>query len=64
MNSVYYDLQEMFYLVYSPCWTVLLAFFVAAAVVLAAERALTAIWRQRRGVYNAPSDDINSEERG
>jgi NADH:ubiquinone oxidoreductase subunit H len=60
MNSIYYDLQEIFFIVYSPCWTVLLALFVAGAIVLAAQRGLTAIWRQRRGVYIVPDDDIQS----
>lgn len=56
MSSMYYDLQEIFFIVYGPCWTVLLAFFVAGCIVLAAHRALTAIWRQRRGV---PDDSID-----
>jgi hypothetical protein len=62
MNSILYDLQEIFFLVYSPCWTVLLSLFVVAGVVLAAQRALTAIWHQRRGIYVTPDDsDAKSE---
>ena len=59
MSSLYFDLQEIFYIVFSPCWVTLLAFFVAGSIVLAAHRALTAIWRQRRGGYT--DDHINSE---
>lgn len=59
MNSILYDLQEIFFLVYSPCWTVLLAMFVVAGVVLAAQRALTAIWRQRRGVLSPDDTDTS-----
>jgi preprotein translocase subunit Sec61beta len=55
---MYYDLQEIFYIVFSPCWIVLLAFFVAGSIVLAAHRALTAMWRQRRG--GNPDESINS----
>ena len=58
MSSMYYDLQEIFYIIFSPCWIVLLAFFVAGSIVLAAHRALTAIWRQRRG--GNPDESINS----
>ena len=59
MNSIYYDLQEIFFLVYSPCWTMLLALFVAGAILLAAQRVLSAIWRQRRGVYIVSDDHID-----
>jgi hypothetical protein len=62
MNSLYYDLQEIFFIVYGPCWTVLLALFVAGAIVLAAQRALTSIWRQRRGVFVSPDDSDTSSE--
>jgi len=59
MNSIYYDLQEIFFLVFSPCWTMLLALFVAGAILLAAQRVLSAIWRQRRGVYIVSDDHID-----
>jgi hypothetical protein len=59
MSSILYDMQEIFFLIYSPCWTVLLALFVVAGVMLAAQRALTAIWRQRRGVLSPDDSDTS-----
>lgn len=58
MNSMYYDLQEIFYLTFSPCWVVLLGFFIAGSIVLAAHRVFTALWRQHRVIYS--EDNIES----
>jgi hypothetical protein len=60
MNSMLYDFQEIFFLVYSPCWTVLLALVVVAGILLAAQRALTAIWRQRQGVLTPDDNDTSN----
>jgi hypothetical protein len=49
MGSFLYDCQEIFFLVYSPCWTVLLAFVIAGGVGEAARRVVTAIWKRQRG---------------
>jgi hypothetical protein len=56
MNSMYFDLQEIFYIVFSPCWVVLLAFFVAGCILLSFLRIGMAIWRRRRG---APDESID-----
>ncbi len=49
MNSILYDTQEIFFLIYSPCWTILLALVVAGGVVEAVRLVVTAIWKRRGG---------------
>lgn len=56
MASFLYDTQEMFFLVYSPCWTVLLALLVAGSIAEAAHRVVTAIWKRQRGGSNLPRE--------
>lgn len=49
MNSILYDTQEIMFLVYSPCWTVLLALVIVGGIIEAARRVVTAIWKRQRG---------------
>ena len=56
MASFLLDTQEIFFLIYSPCWTVLLALVVVGGVVEAARRVVTAIWKRQRGVNTLPED--------
>jgi len=57
MASFLYDTQEIFFLAYSPCWSVLLAFVIAGGVLVSVRHVIMAIWARRGGLTPPLPDD-------